>query len=180
MRGLGRHIGGSVSALVDGQLDPETAGRAWAHVVECGSCREAVERETWLKRRLSSLAGTEPSARLLGSLYGIEHSAPPARGPWDGADAWAVVDRIEERGRLRRRAGIALVGAGSLSAVVLGLVSFGGPVSGHGGSPTASLTGPAGIPTRAVVAPVASVQGRITGLRPSSGEQRNVALVNGR
>lgn len=180
MRGLGGHLGGSVSALVDGQLDPETAGRAWGHVVECRPCREAVERETCVKRRLSSLTGTEPSARLLGSLYGIEDSAPPPGGAWEGAEAWAAVDRIEERGRLRRRAGIALVGAGSLSAVVLGLVSFGGPVPGHGGSPTASLTRPAGVPTRALVAPVASVQGRITGLRASSGEQRNVALLSGR
>jgi anti-sigma factor RsiW len=69
---LGGHLGARVSALLDGQLSAAEAERAWAHVHSCHLCRDAVEREGWVKTRLAGLAGGIAPApeRLKGSLLG--------------------------------------------------------------------------------------------------------------
>lgn len=139
---LGGHLGAAVSALVDGQLDEESAERAWAHVAGCPSCRRLVEREGWVKRRLAEMAGAAPDAPqppsdLLGSLYDLE----PAPGGHRGRDhvsaqaAWAAVEQLERRHRPRRRAGLAVAGVGSVSAAVLGLSTLGAAPLGIGGAP---------------------------------------------
>ena len=46
------HLGSRVSALLDGQLPPDEAERAWGHVHSCHACRDLVEREGWVKTRL--------------------------------------------------------------------------------------------------------------------------------
>ena len=78
--GLSGHLGDRVSALVDGQLSPPEEERAWAHAMTCPGCRRLIEREGWLKTRLSTLADPAAPAPsgLLGSLYDV--------------DAWAAVD----------------------------------------------------------------------------------------
>jgi hypothetical protein len=161
---LGGHLGSSVSALVDGQLDPESSERAWAHVMHCPPCRRLVEHEGWVKRQLAQIADTprveEPSDRFVGSLLQLDPAAVEA------ADAWAETDRIEDRSRSRRRAGIALVGAGSVSAAVLGLSTLGAAPMGIGGSTgpaPSSVGGATSAPTPAFVAPAASVHGRLRG-----------------
>jgi anti-sigma factor RsiW len=164
MWGLGGHLGSAVSALVDGQLDEESTERAWAHVHTCPTCRRQVEREGWVKRQLAQMGGNEPSSDLLGSLYELE----PAD---EVRDAWAAVDEIERAGRNRRRIGLALVGAGSVSAAVIGISALGGaPWGGSSGTPAASLTRgtPSSTPTRALLAPDATANGRLHGwtLRP--------------
>src|SRR3954471_14634945 len=118
MPGLWRlrgHLGSSVSPLVDGQLDEETTERAWDHVLHCPPCRRLVEHEGWVKRQLAEIADVpradEPPDRLIGSLLQLDPAAL----------AWAETQDIEDRGRTRRRVGIAVVGAGSVSAAVLGL-----------------------------------------------------------
>lgn len=149
MRWFAGHLGSSVSALVDGQLDADSTERAWSHVLTCPSCRRLVEREGWVKSRVRSLGGNEPSARLIGSLYHLEEDGRPgqaaARPSWEGVQAWAAVDEIERRGRGRRRAGLAVVGAGSVSAAVLGFAYLGGASLGIGqapaGNPVTSFTG---------------------------------------
>jgi anti-sigma factor RsiW len=168
MWGLGGHLGSAVSALVDGQLDEESTERAWAHVHDCPACRRLVEREGWVKRQLAQMGGNEmggnePPPDLLGSLYELE--------PDEARDAWAAVDEIERAGRNRRRLGLALVGAGGVSAAVIGISALGGaPWGGSSGTPAASLTRgtPAPTPTRAVLAPDATAHGRLPGwtLRP--------------
>lgn len=195
MWNLGGHLGGSVvTALVDGQLDAEASERAWSHVNMCPACRRAVEHEGWVKRKLSRMGGGEPSARLLGSLYELDHADPPTRPSWESLEAWAAVEEIERKGRTRRRAGLVLVGAGGVSAAVFGLASLSGSVLGIGeapaGPPAASLTGPSAAHTHAVLAPTASVHGRIDrhpratrspGDRSDqSGRQRDVALLSRR
>ena len=50
------HLGARASALLDGQLPPAEAERLWAHVHGCHLCRDLVEREGWVKTRLSGLA----------------------------------------------------------------------------------------------------------------------------
>lgn len=161
---LGGHLGTAVSALVDGQLDEESAERAWVHVAGCGSCRALVEREGWVKRRLAEMAGADPGAPrptsdLLGSLYDLE----PAGHHAAAQAAWAAVEQLERRHRPRRRAGLAVVGVGSVSAAVLGLSTLGAAPLGIGGAPaeppTSALTrsAPAGGPAgRAPSAPSAA------------------------
>jgi hypothetical protein len=132
---LGGHLGGpTVSALVDGQLDDESTERAWSHVLDCPACRRAVEREGWVKGQLARMAGSGPDgdvpARLLGSLYDLDPVERETR------EAWAAVDHLEERGRGRRRAGLAAVGVGSVSAAVLGFTALSGSPMGIGGVPS--------------------------------------------
>ena len=151
--GLSGHLGDRVSALVDGQLSAPEEERAWAHVMGCPGCRRLVEREGWLKTRLGTLSDPTAEARpgLLGSLYDV--------------DAWATVDEIERRGRTRRTA-IAAVGAGSVSAAVLGLVAFTGPPAGMGERP----------PTRQAPASVTSqLAGMGASLGPTTGALRRHA-----
>jgi hypothetical protein len=169
---LNGHLGAAVSALVDGQLDEESTERAWDHVLGCEDCRRQVEREGWLKRQVSSIAArpveADPPARLVGSLLDL--------GPV--ADAWAQVEELEQRGRHRRRTGLVLAGAGSVSAAVLGLTTLGGAGLGLGGttSPPVSSLGngsvstPTRAPTPALVAPAASVHGRLRGWTLGAGD----------
>jgi hypothetical protein len=170
IRKLGGHLGTSVSALVDGQLDPEATERAWDHVLICATCRGQVEREAWIKRRLATMCGNEPSARLLGSLQGLSAEGTTSSPTWAGLEAWAEVDRLEESTRSRRRAGFALAGAGSVSAAVLGfaaLSSFGLGGAPPSGSPAASISGstPSSSPTPALLPVVGRVHGRLPGWR---------------
>ena len=167
MRRFGGHLGASVSALVDGQLDPESTERAWQHVVGCAECRGLVEREAWIKRRLSMMGGNEPSARLLGSLHSLCDASPSA----EARDAWAEVERIEHAGRGRRRAGFALAGAGSVSAAVLGFAALGSLGLGGAGAPTVSISDglPSSTPASSIVPSVAEVHGRLRGWRLPEG-----------
>jgi hypothetical protein len=161
MINFGGHLGSSVSALVDGQMDPEQAERAWAHVLHCPTCRQAVEREGWVKRRLATISNDEPPAGLLGSLYQLDPTT----------EAWAAVDELERKGRSRRRAGLAVAGVGGVSAAVFGIATLGGAGLGIGGAPAGtpvtSLTRPsvASTPTTAVIAPAVVVQGRVPAAR---------------
>ena len=121
---LGGHLGSAVSPLVDGQLDPDSAERAWAHAVGCPVCRDAVEREVWVKQSLAAMAGTRPSAGLTDALHELPwHVADPV--PQAGPAEWSAVAELERRHRLGR-GGLLAVGAGTVSAAVLGL----GAVSG--------------------------------------------------
>lgn len=147
------HLGASVSALVDGQLDEDSTERALRHVLVCPPCRRLVEHESALKRRLALFAegprAGEPSDQLIGSLRGLD----PIAG------AWAETQEVEDGSRTLRRAGLAIVGAGSVSAAVFGLTALGGPV----GTPTTSIGGSTILPTRATVAPSGTVHGRLPG-----------------
>jgi hypothetical protein len=164
MRFPNGHLGSSVSALVDGQLDAESAERAWAHVATCLPCRRLVEHEGWVKRQLAQIAGgsgatvQEPPDQLVGSLL---HLDPSAVG-WSEWDGWSDAERSQ---RNRRRAGLVLIGAGSVSAAVLGLTALsGGPVGSGGRTPAANIGGAASsTPTTAVVSPAAAVHGRLRG-----------------
>ena len=111
----GAHLGAQISALLDGQLAGDRADRAWRHIAECDVCRTAVQREEWVKLRLSGLAACEPPAgpplRLRAALASL-----PA-----GPTVFAGWPEPARRGRGSRWAAAA-VGVGTLSAafVVLG------------------------------------------------------------
>jgi len=66
--GVRRHGDGFV---VDGQLTPESAERATAHLAACRPCRDLVELERLTKARLSALCGPEPGADLVSRLLAM-------------------------------------------------------------------------------------------------------------
>jgi hypothetical protein len=110
------HLGTRISALLDGQLSAEETERAWAHVHTCHFCRDAVEREGWVKTRLAGLshdAGRAPDG-LKGSLLGM----PPG-------DAYLAFAGPRPDHRLRRNAGLAAIGGGAVGAAVMGVLALG-------------------------------------------------------
>jgi predicted anti-sigma-YlaC factor YlaD len=111
---LGGHLGNRVSALLDGQLPDAEAERAWEHVQECHACRDRVEREGWVKRRLAGLSydaqATAPD-RLKGSLLDASELTP---GEW-----LLGVDHH------RRNVALAAVGGGAIGAAVMGVLALG-------------------------------------------------------
>jgi hypothetical protein len=77
------HLGDRAAALVDGQLSPESAERATAHLAACRPCRDLVELERLTKARLSALCGPDPTADFVGRLLamgGPSGPLPPRRG----------------------------------------------------------------------------------------------------
>jgi len=168
------HLGARASALLDGQLPPAEAERLWAHVHGCHLCRDLVEREGWVKTRLSGLAareGTRAPDHLKGALLGA-CSMPPARTPADGATPYGPVPGLPPvvwtgsagsatAPRPRRTAVLAGVG-GAAGMAVLGVLALG--------------TAPADAPTVDRRAPVADLD-RVT---PQPGEGSSVLLPVGR
>ncbi len=106
------HLGARVSALLDGQLSATESDRAWAHVHLCHVCRDAVEREGWVKTRLSSLGGASAPSHLKGSLL----------GPLGGA---VVVPAGDDLGVPRRRPGRVVLGGSAAGVAMLGVVALG-------------------------------------------------------
>ena len=135
------HLGTRVSALLDGQLSPAEAERAWAHVHACHACRDLVEREGWVKTQLAGLsgAGCTPD-RLKGALaHGSFLGAPPL-----------PTAALGQHGR--SRSGVAFLGGTALGAAVAGVLALG---VAQGGAPVdrrppvTSLTRPSATPTSA-------------------------------
>lgn len=72
------HLGTRTSALLDGQLPAAEAERLWEHVHGCHLCRDLVEREGWVKTRLSGLGGpTQAPDHLKGALLGAGDPSMP-------------------------------------------------------------------------------------------------------
>ena len=130
------HVGNRVSALVDGQLPAAESERLWAHVHACPTCRFAVEREGWIKTRVTELGltGQQPCApgHLTGSLVRVT-----ALG-WPEPEIEPVHDR--------RRLMAAAIGVGSVGAAFIGVFAMTVPAAQTPGFerrlPTTSLTRP--------------------------------------
>jgi len=104
------HLGSRVSALLDGQLAPAEAEKAWAHVHACHSCRDLVEREGWIKTQLAGLSlagGSDAPSYLKGSLLGPGEPSPLFAAP------------------PRRHPGLAILGGGAVGVAVVGLLALG-------------------------------------------------------
>lgn len=147
------HLGPRVSALLDGQLPAEESELAWQHVHGCHACRDLVEREGWVKQRLSALSVTptcsEPPAHLVGSLLGLTPSSVGAAH----ASAAPVTPA-------RRPLGLAALGGGAVGVAVVGVLAL-------GASPASAPSVDRRVPASNVVspAPVTSVGGPLA--RPS-------------
>ena len=116
------HLGSRASALLDGQLSAEDTERAWEHVHACHGCRDLVEREGWIKTRLSGLsfdvaAPSTPSG-LKGNLLGAALA---------GSAGDAYLASAPDR---RRAGGLAAIGGSAVGAAVMGVLVLGvGPAS---------------------------------------------------
>jgi hypothetical protein len=111
---LGGHLGDRVSALLDGQLPPAESERAWNHVHHCHACRDLVEREGWIKRRVAGLsydAGATASERLKGSLLCAPDMTP--------GECFLGGDHH------RRTVAFAAVGGSAVGAAVMGVLALG-------------------------------------------------------
>lgn len=104
------HLGNRVSALLDGQLPPDEAERAWSHVHLCHFCRDAVEREGWIKTRLAGLSGGHHGVpdHLKGSLL---------------CGTTLPGDRVDHD--RPRRAAMVLLGGSAAGVAVLGVIALG-------------------------------------------------------
>ena len=152
------HLGPRVSALLDGQLPPNEAEEAWAHVYSCHACRDLVEREGWVKTQLAGLSWDAPGAApsdLKGSLM----SMPPGERYL-----------VEPRGTgARRGIGVAVLGGGALGAAMIGMLALG---AAPGSAPPADRRPP----TSRIESPDPSTRGP-TGVTPavSTGSQAREA-----
>lgn len=113
------HLGSRVSALLDGRLDPAEEERAWEHVHACHPCRDAVEREGWVKTRLAQLNHSAPSSpSLRESLLSVDPSfARPAYPD--------VLPETPVAGHPLRSRHLVALGGGALGMAMLGLVALG-------------------------------------------------------
>jgi hypothetical protein len=112
------HLGSRASALLDGQMSPADEERAWEHVHTCHQCRDAVEREGWVKTRLATMqfAGATAPSHLKGTL--LVHSVVD----WpDLPDHPAFADA----GVRRRHLGLSGIGGGAVGAAVMGVLALG-------------------------------------------------------
>lgn len=150
LSGWGGHLGDRASALLDGQLSAEETERAWAHVHDCHACRDRVEREGWLKRRLAGLT-YDPTARavpadLKGTLLGA---------PGDVFFALGVecrqIGHVEHARSHRRALGLAALGGSAVGAAVMGVLAF---AAAPASAPTTPLPAAVG---SAVPAPIAAI-----------------------
>ena len=122
------HLGSRVTALLDGRLPAFEEDRAWEHVHSCHPCRDAVEREGWVKTQLVQLGQLPPvpshSLResLLNPSFAVSGATYPDELPSSPAPGQA----------LRSRHLVAL-GGSALGMAVLGVVALGvGPANAPG------------------------------------------------
>lgn len=152
---LSGHLGSRVTALLDGRLPAAEEERAWEHVHRCHPCRDAVEREGWVKTRLAELgcAGTTPPSSLRESL--LDASFLDARGAWTPAPAH--VRTHHHAPRIRH---LVALGGSALGVAVVGVMALGAPAN----APQLDRRGP----VTSIVPPAASTNdGRLAVTRPS-------------
>lgn len=130
------HVGSRVGALIDGQLPAAEAERLWTHVHGCPLCRAQVEREGWVKTQLAGLALCRPAApasSLRGSLAGVRY------------DDLAFPDQVSSPADRRRLVTLAVAGAGTFGAAMVGVIAMSVPADSPGferRGPATSLTRP--------------------------------------
>ena len=102
------HLGDALSALLDGELPRPQEEAARAHLARCHDCAEELlavrEARTWLR-------GLPPVEPPFGFYERMLRGAPVA------------VPRFAQPSALRRRAGMAAVGAAAAAVTVLGIGS---------------------------------------------------------
>ncbi len=118
--GAPAHLGDTISALIDGELPATQAAAAHAHLAVCPTCARELHAVSQARTWVRSLPTVDPPFGFYERML-LDHSPVPA-----GAGVFA------QRAALRRRAGIAAVGAAAAAVTVLGV-----------GSPSARPVNPA-------------------------------------
>lgn len=106
------HLGTRVTALLDGRLDPAEEEQAWRHVHSCPHCRDQVEREGWVKTRLTTLG-----------LTGADDAPPALRQSLLQAPHHAPASAPDAVARPGRGLGLVAVGGTTLGAAILGVLA---------------------------------------------------------
>ena len=125
------HLGASVSALVDGELDHPHRERVLAHLAHCLPCRAEVEAQRRFKQSLRVLAGPPPGLSLSDRLLAISDPAPMAEASWSWPPAATPhgparpVRRASRRRSVRLRRGT--VGGALVALGLGGALALGGP-----------------------------------------------------
>ncbi len=132
------HLGDSLTALVDGELDHAARERALGHLAHCSGCRGEVEAHRRLKASLAALRETPPlpsgdlAARLLSVATGPAVPAlPPGtrRSPRGPAGPTRPLARSRVLRPRRAAAAGVLVAVGLVGALALGGPAAGGPAA---------------------------------------------------
>ena len=150
--GWGGHLGDRASALLDGQLGAEETERAWAHVHGCHACRDQVEREGWLKRRLAGLTYDPTAAAAPDGLKGTLLGAPGDVFFPLGLEHRDGSPYAQEHHSPRRALALAALGGGALGAAVMGVVAF---AAGPASAPTTPVPAAVGTAVATPLVPVA-------------------------
>jgi hypothetical protein len=119
----GEHAGDALSALVDGELDPEEEAVVRAHLAECQACTDELEDIRRSRRVVRLLPAVDLPRDVTARLFAIG----------DPASAPSVVSVLGHR----RRLATAVAVAASVAALAL----VGGPADPDPQPVTASLTG---------------------------------------
>lgn len=169
------HLGTKVAALVDGQIPHLEAERLWEHVMSCASCHAAVEREGWVKTRLAGLRHDPRQPEAPNYLRAVlcEPPAPVGRVPGDFEVARAGASR-------RRTMTVAVLGAGSVGAAVVGVLALTVPTQpplGDRRGPATSLTRATDAP--ATARPVSATGGSVSAPLSSVSDRAPMAPVGG-
>ncbi len=124
------HLGASVSALVDGELDHPQRERVLAHLAHCLPCRAEVDAQRRFKQSLRVLVGPAPRLVLSEALLAISAPAPMAEPGWSWPAATPhgaarPVRRVSRRRSVRLRRGT--VGGALVALGLGGALALGGP-----------------------------------------------------
>jgi len=107
--GASAHLGDALSALLDGELTPSQEAAARAHVAGCPACAHELLAVTQARSWVRALPPVEPPFGLFERML-LERPQP-------------VPGAFGARRSVRRRAGLAAVGAAAAAVTVLGLGS---------------------------------------------------------
>jgi anti-sigma factor RsiW len=124
------HLGQSLSALIDGELDLDERDRVLIHMARCGFCRDEVAALRMLKRRMNALGEAAAGAGLTGRLMGLREAAqrdsalpvdamwppPPDAGGWQSQNGANHYEHDDSDNRAAR-----FFIAGSLAVFMVGL-----------------------------------------------------------
>lgn len=149
------HLGPRVTALLDGRLPSADEERAWEHVHVCHPCRDAVEREGWVKTQLAQLSHdrSASSQSLRESLLSPSFLAGAPMGlPVGGAVPSPPVVRTRH---------LVALGGSALGMAVVGVIALG---AAPANAPQMDRRGP----VTSIVPPSASADTRPVPVAPSA------------
>jgi hypothetical protein len=147
------HLGSWVSALADGQLPPDQAERALAHVAVCRRCAAELEAARAARRALAAAADVPVAPDLAARLLALSATVPscegdplrqrPQQDPWAQPSPWTapLTNDLLAAARRRRVRRLAALGAGGVGVAAVALFAVGDvPVVAPDPSPEQVLT----------------------------------------